>query len=434
MKTVLDRTYGLVAMWVLAALTGTASAHSWPEETIRLAPNGAMVGKPGFDRSHDPNDSAGFLIPPNGSKGLTPDLSLVRDSQKTLTDGSYPAQFPMLSVAPGDFVAIKHRENGHVSRADKTNPTKPVNRGTIYLYGTTETDLSNLKLMDVHLKWTSDGKGGDGKGKLLATRNYDDGQCHETIPGTGDIEGIVGFRKQFSKVEALLCQVNLQIPKDAPVGKTYTVIWVWDWPTMNVQGVAVPPASYDATSGETFVTTPELYTGVLDYKIVEACDDSLGEVKGPGCESQGSKVNAQFDANQAATTRGIATQMAEPFLVKVPQAGFDVPSATADLKNIPFGVLVGKQIQEFPLPNSILEAQNRPTGAAGAPASGGNNSGEAEAGGDGDVVVTATATVPSSMVTVTSTRASGGGAAAAAAAAKTPAPKPRMVHVRRPDW
>ncbi|KAK4105738.1 hypothetical protein N658DRAFT_483163 [Parathielavia hyrcaniae] len=426
MKTFLDRTHGLVAVWLLAALSGTAEAHSWPEEAVRLAPNGAMVGSPGYDRAHDPNDSAGFLVPPNGgSKEITPELKLVRDSQQKLTDASYPAQFPMLSVAPGDIVAIKHRENGHVSRADQANPTKPVNRGTIYLYGTTETDLTNTKLMDVHLTWTSDGTGGNGKGKLLATRNYDDGQCHEPIPRTGDIEGIVGFRQKFTNTEALLCQADLQIPKDAPVGKTLTVIWVWDWPTMNVQGVAVPPASYNATSGDTFVDTPELYTGVLDFKVVEPCDASLGDLKGPTCESQASKANAQFDVNQAATTRGIATQMAEPFLVKIPQAGFDVPSATADPKHIPFGVLVGKRPTEFPLPSSILEAQNGPTEA---PSSGGGNNGEAD-GEDGDVMVTQTSTVPEDMATVTVTRQSSGGAAPAA---RTPAPKAKMVRARRP--
>ncbi|KAK4031863.1 hypothetical protein C8A01DRAFT_41701 [Parachaetomium inaequale] len=148
MKTFPDCTHGLVAVWLLAALSGTVKAHSWPEEAVRLAPNSAIVGKPGYDRAHDPNGSAGFLISPNGgSKQITPDLKLVRDSQQKLIDASYP-EFPMLSVARGDLVAIKHCENGHVSRADQTNPTKPVNRGTIYLHGTTETDLTDIKLME----------------------------------------------------------------------------------------------------------------------------------------------------------------------------------------------------------------------------------------------------------------------------------------------
>ncbi|KAK3300245.1 uncharacterized protein B0H64DRAFT_10438 [Chaetomium fimeti] len=437
--TFLDRT---VAVWLLAALTGTAIAHSWPEQTVRLAPDGKEVGKPGADRAHIETGTADYLIPPNGGeKVVQQSHKIVRDTQGPLNDASYSDQFPMLSVAPGDFVAIKYRENGHVSRPDKTNPNKPVNRGTVYLYGTTENDLSSVSLMDVHLKWTSDGKGGNGKGKLLATRNYDDGQCHEVIPADGDFEGITGYRMEFvSKTDSLLCQSDLQIPADAPVGKVYTVIWVWDWPEMKEQGIAVSPAEYGAES----VLVPEIYTGVVDYKIVEPCDDSLGEVKGPTCESGGGGgggANANFATDQPATARGIASQMAEPFLVKVPQAGFDVPSATADPKNIPLGVLIGEKPTQFPLPQSILEAQNAPGGgkipaATPAPGSGGGGGGKGEnasggdAGGDagGDVVVTMTSTVPEGMTTMTVTR----DGTAAGGAKETPAPKMRRgVHARR---
>jgi len=435
MKAISDYTRGLLAVWLLAALSGTATAHSWPEQAIRLAPNGAMVGKPGTDRAHSETGTSDFLIPPNGRPGgskILPDDKIVKESQRKLTDSSYSDQFPMLSVAPGDHVAIKYRENGHVSRADKTNPLKPVNRGTIYLYGTTENDLSNVNLMDVHLKWTADGKGGDGKGKLLATRHYDDGQCHEVKPADGDLEGIGDYRKQFvSKADALLCQSDIKVPEDAPVGKTLTVIWVWDWPNMNVQGVAVPPASFDATSGETFVTLQEMYTGVVDLKIVDPCDASLGDLKGPTCASAQNKGAAQFDVNQAATTRGIASQMAEPFLVKFSQAGFDVPSATADPKNIPFSVLIGQQPSQFPLPASVLSAQNNPGAAGAAPAAtakpgggGDSTSGGNNAAGGNEVVVTITSTVPKGMTTLTVTRG-------ASAAAKTNPPKPRAIRGRR---
>jgi len=436
MKPLSHHTYGLLAAWALAALTGTARAHSWPEQTVRLAPNGAMVGKPGTDRAHMDTGTSDFLIPPNGGpKVFTPEQKLLLETKRKLTDASYTDQFPMLSVAPGDFVAIKHRENGHVSRADKSNPFKPINRGTIYLYGTTENDFTNTNLMDVHLAWTADGKGGDGKGKLLATRHYDDGQCHETLPGDGDLEGIVGFRQQFvSKTTSLLCQSDLKIPEDVAVGKTLSVIWVWDWPDLNVQGAAVAPATLNATTeGDVFVKVPELYTGVVDFKIVDPCDDSLGDVKGPTCASSKGKVAAAFDVNQAATTRGIASQLAEPFLVKFPQAGFDVPSATADPKGIPFSVLIGQKPSDFPLPASILSAQNNPGAAAAAapaptpkPSSGGSggNAAAGGAGGEGeDPVVTVTSTVPQGMKTMTVTRAS--------AAENTSAPKRRAARARR---
>ena len=418
MKLVSRGTGGLLMGSLLAALSGTATAHTWPEEAVRLAPNGAMVGKSGTDRAHAPSGDSTYQVPPGGGPVIPPGTKLVKQSQFT---PSYTDQFPMLSVAPGDMVAIKYRENGHVSRADSTNPFKPVNRGTVYLYGTTENDLSNVDFLDVHFKWTADGKGGDGKGKLLATRNYDDGQCYEPIPATGDVEGIVGSRNKLGAAESILCQVDVKVPEDAPVGKTLTVIWVWDWPDMNVKGVAVSPAGYP-TSGDTFVTKIETYTGALDFKIVDPCDDSLGELKGPTCASQPAKfANAQFDANQAASTRGIATQMAEPFIVKVPQAGFDVPSATADPKHIPFAVLIGQSPTQFPLPASILSAQNFAAAGAAPTPQPSSGAGDNAAGND-DVVVTITSNVPEGMKTVTVTRAT---------ASQTNAPKPRAIRGRR---
>jgi hypothetical protein len=325
----------------------------------------------------------------------------------------------MLSVAPGDFVAIKYRENGHVSRADDANPLKAVNRGTVYLYGTTENDLSSLSLADVHLKWTAKG---DGKGKLLATRNYDDGQCHETLSGAGDVEGIVGFRMKAISDGAtfLLCQNDIQIPEDAPVGKVYTVIWVWDWSSTKEQGIAVLPATLPTEGAE-------LYTGVVDYKIVDPCDESLGSLKGPTCKD-GAPPKAEFIADQPASARAIASQLTEPFIVKFSQAGFDVPAATADPKHIPFANLIGKTKPPLPLADDILQGQNFATMVGGGGSGGGGSADKGDkanagatataaptpkptgaegTGGENaerDVVVTLTSTVAEGMVTTTVTR------------------------------
>ena len=365
---------GLLAAGLLA-LSGTTSAHSWPERTVRLAPNGTMIGAPGFDRAHFERGTGpqeDYLVPPNGgAKVFTPDLKLVKESQRRLTDSSYSQQFPKLKAAPGDFVAIQYAENGHVTKSDGTNPNKPINRGTIYLYGTTENDLSSTSFIDVHLKWTADGKGGNGKGKLLATRNYDDGQCHEAEPRgpdgkSFDSDGILSYRKShISNAEALLCQSDVQIPLDAEVGKTYTIIWVWDWPDMSAQGVAVPPADYHANqtnSDEPYVTVPESYTGVVDYDIVDPCDDSLGSVKGPTCNKKRSVSsivnNIRFAFKQDPTQRGIQRQMVNPWMVQVPQAGFKVKSARADPDNIPLKSLIGlSKKPELPLKGKFLEVQ-----------------------------------------------------------------------------
>ncbi|KAK5663507.1 hypothetical protein OQA88_3937 [Cercophora sp. LCS_1] len=367
----------------LPLLLDTTTAHTWPEKTYRIAPNGTMAGEPGFERSHAvrggplAENEIVWLIPPNGrANAVFPDDKIVRPGQRALNEQSYSKEFPMLTAAPGDYVAILYTENGHVSKAESANPTKPVNRGTVYLYGTTENDLTNMNLVDIHYVWTADGTGGDGKGRLLATRNYDDGQCHEAIPASGDEEGISSYRTKVLKesmeadvANGLTCQTDVQIPFDVPVNKTLSIIWVWDWPDMNVQGVAVPPASFHANSsdsGEPYITKFETYTGVLDYKIVDPCDQSLGGLKGAGCggpKNGGQVRNAvKFAKQRNPALAAIKAQMDKPFLVEVPQAGMKVPSATADPADIPMGNLIGVSKPRFPLAPSFFPSIN-PGGA-----------------------------------------------------------------------
>jgi hypothetical protein len=387
-----------------------------------------MIGDPGYDRAHTERGQGpqeDWLIPPNGRPGgktILPDDKLVKPSQRQLTAASYSSKYPMLKVAPGDYVAILYAENGHVTRPDVTTPLKPINRGTVYLYGTTQTDLSNTNLVDVHLKWTADGSGGDKKGRLLATRNFDDGQCHEVIPNVGDPEGISTYRTKFiSNSDALLCQSDVQIPFDAPVGQVMSVIWVWDWPDMSVQGVAVPPASYpgnSTTNGEPFVTIPEIYTGVVDFSIVDPCDDSLGDIKGPTCNKTKASSKSAPEA-QSSASKGIPAQMRNPFQVLVPQAGVGVSQATADPADIPLRPLIGKTANlQFPLPASILAAQGKgqPQGGGGGNAThtptattSGNSSPTTSlpvptsqtSSGISPSIVTVTVTVPQATITVT---------------------------------
>jgi len=427
MKPYVRSASGLLAASLLPFFCGTAVGHSWPEQTFRLAPNGTMVGAPGFERSHvvrgeRPEDSIVWLIPPNGrEKVIQPDDKIARPDQRALNEGSYSEKFPMLKVAAGDFVAIKYLENGHVSRPELSNPTKPVNRGTVYLYGTTENDLSNYNMVDIHLKWTADGNGGDKKGRLLATRNYDDGQCHEAIPVTGDPEGITTHRQAMIGANAdepvnggLSCQSDVQIPFDIPTGQVFTVIWVWDWPTMNVAGVPVPPASYDANSpdsGKPYVTVPELYTGVVDFQLVDPCDDVLGDVKGPSCGAKNgqNKNVVKFAKQRRPTVAGIRAQMLKPFLVDVPQAGAGATAATANPTDIPVFGLIGVEAPQFPLPPAFFQPDNQDESpAAPQPSEPPAPSAPAPSPttppgfvGRPDKILTVTVTVPATTVTVT---------------------------------
>ena len=430
MKLSLGDTSSVIAVGLIATLLGTATAHSWPHETRRLAPNGTFIGSLGFERNHPPDNVGNdhtrqWQLPTAGNNRISATDKIARDGQLALTDSTYTSQFPKLKVAPGDFAAILYRENGHVTRPDTLTPTKPVNRGTIYLYATLNNDLSNFNFLDTHLKWTADGQGGNKKGWLLATRNFDDGQCHETLPATGDPEGISTFRTaQITNTEAVACQSDIQIPENLEVGKTLTVIWVWDWPTMNMSGVAVSPATTEVGNPDgldkPYVTIPEVYTGVVDFDIVDPCDESLGEVKGPTCKNTNGKIVGGYDIKQAATTRGISAQMKEPFLVRVPQAGFSVTAATADPTNIPMFPLI-KTSFPLPLPNSVLEVQNQffataapspsnqlttlissSASANPAPTSTGNKKGG---------IVTVTVTVPEATATVTVTQHRSSGSA-----------------------
>ncbi|KAM7207718.1 hypothetical protein V8F20_001985 [Naviculisporaceae sp. PSN 640] len=341
------RTRGFLplALSALLLLANTAEAHTWGEEQWRIARNGTFVGSPGFARGYKPRDqdqNQDYLVN-KGHNVILPTDKAVNPTRSKLTDAMYSADAPMLKVAPGDFVAFMYTENGHVSKQDIFGGNaKPINRGTVYVYATYENDLSDYNLVDIHLKWNQDGTGGDGKGKLVATRNYDDGQCHEVIPsGIGDQEGITTFRMAHLKggYELLPCQTDIKVPLDAKVGKTLTFIWVWDWPTQKPEyrGLAVTPATYNDTTQ----SDAEIYTSVADYLIVDPCDDSLGEVKGPTCNKDGKEEPVQFLEQPDPARSGIRAQMEDLFMVQLPQAGFNVKAAAAPTNKIPLAILIG---------------------------------------------------------------------------------------------
>lgn len=257
----------LISRFVSLSLT-----HSWVERTMRIASNGTMVGAPGYERAHVvrgtiAEDDIVWLLPPNGradGKVIHLDDKIANPRQRML---SYPEQFGPVKAAPGDFVALQYQENGHVTKPSAA-PFKPLNSGTVYVYGTLYNDLTDTNLVDVHLAWTQDGTGGNQKGRLIASRNYDDGQCYQINSDPISLQR----QKEFPKTAEdpmgrdLWCQTDVQIPCDTPIGAMYTVIWVWDWPTMSASGVPVPPASFhanDTHSTEPYVASPQLYTSIL---------------------------------------------------------------------------------------------------------------------------------------------------------------------------
>jgi len=295
---------------VALALVATAAylfepvvAHSWVEALMRVAPNGTMVGPTGYPRGYQPRNAPGrvsddndvWLLPPNGVPNkITAQMNMCRPGQRSRS--MYSSSAPMLKAAPGDFLALRYQENGHVTLPD-TNPTKPTNRGTIYIYGTT-TPSDDEKFEDVWMSWTPDGNGGNGKGRLLATRNFDDGQCYQ-VNG----QKISQTRqKSFSKKAMdpmgadLWCQNDIQLPADAQPGKPYTLYWVWHWPSFNVANQAS-----DMPTGNAKIVTEQFYTSCFDV-----------DVSGAGQVAPTSKAAmhfAKFDSSQDRNNAAILGQL-----------------------------------------------------------------------------------------------------------------------------
>ncbi|KAF3934241.1 hypothetical protein ABW20_dc0110271 [Dactylellina cionopaga] len=126
------------------------------------------------------------------------------------------AGFPKLKATPGDLIGASYLENGHIWQTMAGINGPGANPGKIYWFGT-QNPKADRDIASV-LKWTMDGKGGDGQGRLLATSDFDDRVCIETgheNAGPGRVAGP--------------CKSYFRLPKDAAVGKDYTVYWLWDY-------------------------------------------------------------------------------------------------------------------------------------------------------------------------------------------------------------
>ncbi|KAK2021502.1 hypothetical protein LX32DRAFT_712633 [Colletotrichum zoysiae] len=290
----------------LSCITAKASAHTWVEQLNRISPNGTLLDPPGF--------------PPKWfgrGEGFRDDLftNLLSSNNYSLCVkqplGEQMEGFPLLEAASGDLIALRYQENGHVTLPD-TN--KPLNRGTIFVYGTSSPRATDT-LFDVYKKWTADGKGGDGRGKLLATRNYDDGQCYQVNNGQISAER----QRQFHKIAAtpqgadLWCQADVRLPEDLIEGSLYSVYFIWTWPTLTPDAARAsvtgrygdfppdgsPSQAQYLTAEE--VVKSEIYSSCATVRI----SDSLTS----------SSEQAAFITDQDVNRISIKQQLENPFLV-----------------------------------------------------------------------------------------------------------------------
>lgn len=258
-------------------------AHSWVESVYRIDPaTRNFLGEPGFPRG------GSFRRLSAEQPGVVTDATYINrvpsegkwTGEETMNKDPLSTKTPdneVLEVAPGDFIALQHLENGHVTTVEDG---KPLNGGTLYIYGTSDPTDSD-KIFDIHLKWNKDGTGGDKRGRLLATRNYDDSQCFE-----GNGKPVSQERSAMLGIEAtttLPCQSDVQLPDDLKPGSKYTIYWYWDWPLLNPDAMDMQatadgsfPWSGAFARGDKGVgfdsdvlTTPEGYTSTIDVKVVK---------------------------------------------------------------------------------------------------------------------------------------------------------------------
>ncbi|KAL6904678.1 hypothetical protein GGI43DRAFT_286802 [Trichoderma evansii] len=319
---------GLKVALVLA-LAAAANAHSWIERAYKVAPNGTMIGAEGYARgwiarnSTDPpfQDSIPQLLLPVIGQSAYSGNEILNKYKKEENP-----QFPMLEAAPGDHIAIIHLENGHTT-LPQNQPLKPQNRGTIFLYGTSQPN-ENERLFDVHLVWNRDGTGGDGRGVLLGTRNYDDGQCYQPNNGALSLQRAAELAPEGADHnQELGCQSTIQLPSDLKAGSIYTIYWYWDWPDLNAANI-----DFQATKNGLYpwagtfmrgqkdpngftmaaISKNESYASTLDIKITGG---------GSSSAAQHANVNSEFISKQNIYSMAIKDQMVGNYQVNIDANG-----------------------------------------------------------------------------------------------------------------
>ena len=175
-----------------------------------------------------------------------------------------------------------------------TNPIrKPERGGTIYVYGTASPSVNDT-LLGVYGAWTADGQGGDKRGRLLAARHFNDGQCYQV--NNGEVFRLKQFRafKEAKDPQGadLQYQSDIRLPFDIPGTGLYTLYWIWDWPTVSA-----------LSDGST--SFPEIYTSYMEIKMQD------------GSLLNGRDISFSFENDQDINDRAILDQLLHDFLVDV---------------------------------------------------------------------------------------------------------------------
>jgi hypothetical protein len=255
-----------------------ARGHTWIEQLRNVNQQGQYVGEYGYPRGMFSKTDPGFdgfvmnwQLPTNEEASnpfISANSMLCHPSQRKQQQGQFADKYPRLQATADGFLAMRYMENGHITKAN-IRAGKPENGGTVFVFGTTE-PKEDEKLANV-LEWTEDGTGGDGRGKILAMNDFDDGRCYERSEAPLSVERaqefpnwVMGQDQQGQPGNApLFCETDAKLPANLTTGKTYTLYWVWQWNTK--PGGAAQGGDDGLPNGSS-----EYYTTCIDVDVVDS--------------------------------------------------------------------------------------------------------------------------------------------------------------------
>lgn len=318
----------LASTIAVLATAPVALSHTWIEQLRNVNAQGEYVGEYGYPRGMVSKTDPGFngfsmnieLPAYQGRVFINEDTPLCHPSQTKQVQSQN--KYPRLQAVPGGFIAMRYQENGHVTKPDNQKG-KPEKGGTIFVYGTTE-PKENEKLVNV-LQWTQDGQGGNKRGVLLATNDFDDGRCYETNetpvsqerrksdPNFAMGQVVEGAPGNYP----LMCETNVQLPETAELGNAYTLYWVWQW---NTAPGGVDPGL--PTGKDEYYTTC-IDVDVASADVAMAADAKQKYALGPQQDAMSVAV-ADFASRTAIMTNALQGEVG-PYFSQKPTGA---PSAT----------------------------------------------------------------------------------------------------------
>jgi hypothetical protein len=257
------------ALATLVVLTSNwANAHSWVEQLVNIAPNGSYVARFGYPRGFVDKTADGsfdqesnvWLLPPARNPPFINKVDLLCHPSQRVPNQA--GSFSRLQTTPGNMIAMRHAENGHVTipGGGLNLVGKPEKGGTVFVFGTDQPRPDET--LEPVLHWTRDGKGGDRRGRLLTAQNFDDDRCYQLRT----VRTVLGEARRLQTPNPppgqpdsdheLLCETNVRLPGDVTVGQPYTLYWVWQWPS-------APQQLPGPVNGK-----DEYYTSCIDVDVV----------------------------------------------------------------------------------------------------------------------------------------------------------------------